>query len=218
MASRRTTKPVKSEETEDIDTGILDEPDTSPSNRRPSNPRSRPPRPCPEPSRTWRRPCRDLRHRARREARARHPQHRHRHEDRRTVSGGGVSMPDEEAPFAEVSDLEARWRGLDTRRTGTGRNAAGRRVRQDPRRLSAPMEEGFGTDPDPHRLPDGQTRHAGRRHGRRPIRPQTTGPFSDTVAYSNPDGDLYLTASERQSLGADRRHAFTIRMTGGDGA
>ena len=23
-------------------------------------------------------------------------------------------MPDEEAPFAEVSDLEARWRGLDT--------------------------------------------------------------------------------------------------------
>ena len=45
---------------------------------------------------------------------------------------------------------------------------------------------------------------------------QTTGPFSDTVAYSNPDGDLYLTASERQSLGADRRHAFTIRMTGGD--
>lgn len=30
MASRRTTKPVKSEETEDIDTGILDEPDTEP--------------------------------------------------------------------------------------------------------------------------------------------------------------------------------------------
>lgn len=30
MASRRTTTPVKSEETEDIDTGILDEPDTEP--------------------------------------------------------------------------------------------------------------------------------------------------------------------------------------------
>ena len=30
MASRRATTPVKSEETEDIDTGILDEPDTEP--------------------------------------------------------------------------------------------------------------------------------------------------------------------------------------------
>lgn len=30
MASRRTTNPAKSEETEDIDTGILDEPDTEP--------------------------------------------------------------------------------------------------------------------------------------------------------------------------------------------
>ena len=47
---------------------------------------------------------------------------------------------------------------------------------------------------------------------------QTTGPFSDTVAYANPDGDLYLTASEQRSLGADRRRAFTIRMTGREDA
>ena len=45
MASRRTTKPVKSEETEDIDTGILDEPDTEPVEPTPVEPEEPAPTP-----------------------------------------------------------------------------------------------------------------------------------------------------------------------------
>lgn len=43
---------------------------------------------------------------------------------------------------------------------------------------------------------------------------QTAGSFSESMSYSNPDGDLYLTASERKSLGKGSATAFHIHMGG----
>ena len=129
-----------------------------------------------------------------------------------------MTMPDEEAPFAEVSDLEARWRGLDTgerERAETLLADASDKIRADYPLLWRKVSERTLT-----RIVCQMVKRAMLADDTAGVQSatQTTGPFSDTVAYSNPDGDLYLTASERQSLGADRRHVFTIRMTGGDGA
>lgn len=41
---------------------------------------------------------------------------------------------------------------------------------------------------------------------------QTTGSFADSFTFTNPDGDLYLTASERKSLTASSRRIFTVEM------
>jgi hypothetical protein len=44
---------------------------------------------------------------------------------------------------------------------------------------------------------------------------ETQGPFSRTLQFSNPMGDLYLTKAERRLLGGAGQQAFTISM-GGD--
>lgn len=44
---------------------------------------------------------------------------------------------------------------------------------------------------------------------------ETTGPFSQTLTYSNPTGDLYLTRTEKQRLGQGRQRAFSISMEAG---
>lgn len=41
---------------------------------------------------------------------------------------------------------------------------------------------------------------------------RTMGPFSESVTFSNPNGDLYLTKGERKLLGVGRQRAFTIDM------
>lgn len=43
---------------------------------------------------------------------------------------------------------------------------------------------------------------------------QTAGSFSESMSYSNPDGDLYLTSAERKSLGKGVQTAFHIHMGG----
>lgn len=43
---------------------------------------------------------------------------------------------------------------------------------------------------------------------------QTAGSYTESMTYSNPDGDLYLTSSEKRSLGIGRQHAFVISMGG----
>lgn len=44
---------------------------------------------------------------------------------------------------------------------------------------------------------------------------QTAGPFSESLTYSNPAGDLYLTSAEKRSLGYGRQRAFSISLDGG---
>ena len=41
---------------------------------------------------------------------------------------------------------------------------------------------------------------------------QTAGPFSISATYSNPTGDLYLTAAERRALGFSRQRAGHVDM------
>ena len=43
---------------------------------------------------------------------------------------------------------------------------------------------------------------------------QTAGPFSKSVSFANPTGDLYLTKAERQMLGGGGQRAFTVPMGG----
>lgn len=45
---------------------------------------------------------------------------------------------------------------------------------------------------------------------------QTAGSYSESGTFVNPTGDLYITASERKSLGIGRQRLFSIRPTGGE--
>lgn len=42
---------------------------------------------------------------------------------------------------------------------------------------------------------------------------QTAGPFSQSLTFSNPNGDLYLTSRERKMLMASGQQAFTVSMS-----
>lgn len=44
---------------------------------------------------------------------------------------------------------------------------------------------------------------------------ETAGPYSQTMTYANPTGDLYLTRAEKQRLGQGRQRAFAISMETG---
>ena len=44
---------------------------------------------------------------------------------------------------------------------------------------------------------------------------ETTGPFTQQLGFSNPDGDMYLTSQEKRSLGAGRQTAFAVMPRGG---
>ena len=43
---------------------------------------------------------------------------------------------------------------------------------------------------------------------------QTAGPFTESLTYANPAGDLYLTNAERTSLGLKRQRAFSVELVG----
>ncbi|WP_278801902.1 Gp19/Gp15/Gp42 family protein [Bifidobacterium pullorum] len=129
-----------------------------------------------------------------------------------------MTMPDAESPFAEAADLEKRWRKLDPderERAETLLADASDKIRADYPLLWRKASERTLT-----RIVCQMVKRAMLADDTAGVQSatQTTGPFSDTVAYANPDGDLYLTSSERQSLGADWRRAFTIRMTGREDA
>ena len=46
---------------------------------------------------------------------------------------------------------------------------------------------------------------------------QGAGPYQQTTQYANPNGDLYLTKADRRLLGCGRQEAFTIRPDGSIG-
>lgn len=43
---------------------------------------------------------------------------------------------------------------------------------------------------------------------------QTAGPFTESLTYANPAGELYLTNAERTSLGLKRQRAFSVELVG----
>ena len=45
---------------------------------------------------------------------------------------------------------------------------------------------------------------------------ETAGSYSESISYSNPAGDLYLTSAEKKSLGVGCQRAFSIDMATGE--
>ena len=138
------------------------------------------------------------------------PVRRHNRDARRR----GEDETDDEKPFAQVGDLEARWHAL----TGDERTRA-ETLLQDAsdliRTTCPPMGQRQAGHVEAHRLHGRQTSHAGRpRHvGRDPVT-QTAGSYSESLSYANPAGDLYLTTSEKEALGGDGE-AWSYDMAGG---
>lgn len=121
-----------------------------------------------------------------------------------------------EPPFATVGDLRARWpnmppldeamveaalsdasdmlveQGVDTTevKAGTLRRIVCAMAR---RSLVMPAADGLGLES----IQEG------------------AGPFQQTLKYSNPMGDLYLTKQERAALGLGRQRAFEVDLLAG---
>ena len=45
---------------------------------------------------------------------------------------------------------------------------------------------------------------------------QSSGPFGRSLTMANPTGDLYLSRSERRTLGISSQRAFSVSLVGGD--
>lgn len=124
-------------------------------------------------------------------------------------------------PFAKVADLEQAWRQLDQTEQARAERllaAASRKIRlQCPSWRSAETAEP-GVCKDiccamvKRAMLADESNPEGWSQGTR-----TTGPFTDSWTYANPNGDLYLTGSELDDLNAlSTSRMFTVRMTGDD--
>ena len=119
-------------------------------------------------------------------------------------------------PFAQVSDLEQRWRKLSDTEQNTAealladasimiRNRASDATHTDAdtlrmvvcemvkRAMAGPMAAGMGVNSIQ----------------------QGAGPYQQTASFTNPLGDLYLSKSDLKDLGSGRQVAFTIELGGG---
>lgn len=109
----------------------------------------------------------------------------------------------DDGPFATVEDLEARWHALTSEEQKRAerlladasdliRASCPNWARATPltreRVACAIVKRAMLASDDIA----GVTQHA-----------QTAGSYSESFSYSNPDGDLYLTRSEKESLGGD---------------
>ena len=131
-----------------------------------------------------------------------------------TQAGGGEDETDDEKPFAQVGDLEARWHAL----TGEEYNRAEALLADasDLIRTTCPR----GPAPTPPRLKRTacwavkRAMQAGPDMSGVTQSTQTAGSYSESLSYANPAGDLYLTTSEKEALGGDGE-AWAYDMAGG---
>lgn len=132
-----------------------------------------------------------------------------------TQDGGGEDETDDEKPFAQVGDLEARWHAL----TGEEHNRA--------EALLADASDLIRTTcPRRHTAKPATLKRiacmAVKRAMPRPApdmsgvtqSTQTAGSYSESLSYANPAGDLYLTTSEKEALGGDGE-AWAYDLAGG---
>lgn len=131
-----------------------------------------------------------------------------------TQAGGGEDETDDEKPFAQVGDLEARWHALtgeeykraealladasDLIRTTCPRWPAAKPATLN-RIACMAVKRAMQAGPDM----SGVTQST-----------QTAGSYSESLSYANPAGDLYLTTSEKEALGGDGE-AWAYDMAGG---
>lgn len=125
-------------------------------------------------------------------------------------------MPFPEIPFAKVTDLEARWRQLNPDEKVQAlvllEDASQMIIDECPRAKDASLKtlkrvacsivkRGMQSPPV---------------LGADTIQQGGLG-YTASVKFTNPAGDLYLSASEKRSLGCGRQRAFTIDLMGGGG-
>lgn len=123
------------------------------------------------------------------------------------------------APFAAAQDLVDRWRPLDSAEEARATvllGDAATRIRVACPDIDARVAS-QALDPD---VPKIVSVEMVRRAMLSPVdQPaagqvqQTAGPFSQSISYTNPTGDLYLTKAEKQILGCGAQEAFMAPMT-----
>ena len=119
-------------------------------------------------------------------------------------------------PFATVDDLAARWRVLSDAETAqatvllddasdlirtTCRAYAGVSLSTLKRITCAIVKRAMNAGEDVA----GVSQHT-----------ETAGSYSESYSYSNPAGDLYLTKTEKVSLGLQRQRFFSVDMMTGE--
>lgn len=116
-------------------------------------------------------------------------------------------------PFAQVSDLEARWHTLTASEQAQAEvligDASDKIITVCPAydtlrpltltRITCAMVQRAMSISD--EALSGATQHS-----------ETTGPMTDSWSYSNPEGALYLKKQELHDLGVDVQKAFSIDM------
>lgn len=118
--------------------------------------------------------------------------------------------------FAQVEDLERRWRALDNAERATAAallEDASQLIRDEVadadsrpsatlRRIACAIVKRAMSGPG---LPGVESTQQG------------AGPFQETIRFANPAGDLYLTGAEKRALGARKQRAFEIDPLAGSG-
>jgi len=125
-------------------------------------------------------------------------------------------------PFASVDDLEARWRELDD---GERRQASA--VLDDvTAHIAARLERSGIVLGQASTLYKANLKAVACAAARRAMlaaedragirsAQQQAGPYMETFSFDNPSGDVYLTSSERKTLGLDRLRVVSIDVFGG---
>lgn len=118
-------------------------------------------------------------------------------------------------PFADADDLAARWRPLSTTEQALATTLLGdasQMILDEDRRgvLTALTEPTLTLV----RIVCAMTKRAmlAADRGGAAQTQQSAGPFAVATTYSNPAGDLYLTAAERRALGFSFQRAGSVAM------
>ena len=122
--------------------------------------------------------------------------------------------------YAEVTDLESRWRPIseaETARAEVLREDAAVRLDVACQPSTPPTERELAV----RKIVSCEmvkralvSNVAGAGAGVTSIQ-QGAGPYQETVQFANPTGDLYLTKADRKLLGCGTQQAFTVSMVNG---
>lgn len=119
-------------------------------------------------------------------------------------------------PFADVSDLETRWRplaGVEVAKAHELLGDASGMLRTEAPGIDDRIEQGLLDASIPRQVVCRMVKRA----MQGPVdldgvssANQQAGPFANQITFANPSGDLYLAKQDRKLLGLSRQRAFTI--------
>lgn len=121
------------------------------------------------------------------------------------------------AAFATHSDLAARWRSLSTgeqTRATTLLGDASAELRALDNTIDQRIEDDLLDADIPKRVVCQMVKRAMIGDANEGLNQfsETTGPFTNSGTFANPNGDLYLTKNERKLLGIGKGRAFSIDL------